>query len=1160
VKVEKENTRLSASDLSNQLACPHLTRLDLAVARGVRLAPQWRNPDTWVLQQHGLEHEQNYLKHLEQLGLSIVDLRKVDSEEEAVKETSIAMKGGVDVVAQATLRTGRWLGRADVLRRVNVPSRLGAWSYEAYDCKLAQETKAATILQLSLYSEFLETAQGILPESMHVVPRTKELVAEVYRVLDFASYYRQVKSRLEQAVDVDTSLLTYPEPNSHCAVCRWWRECDACWRKDDHLSLVAGISKLQQKQLLAWNTDTLEKLAVLPLPLQQRPERGSSEGYIRVREQARVQATSRREGSPVFELLPVELECGLTQLPEPSPGDFFFDIEGDPFVGHGGLEYLLGLVTFTENGGPVYQCRWSQNPVEERNAFEWFVDTVMEAWSRWPALHVYHFAPYEPSAIKRLMGRYASREDAVDRMLRASLFVDLHSIAKQAVRAGVEQYSLKSLEELYAFKREVPLREAGYAIRVTEHDLELARLLDVGEKAPRTVEGYNRDDCFSTLELRNWLEQQRSKLVCEGRDVPRPQSEAAEPSAKVDERQQRVAALRDKLTNDFPVDLEKQSEEQRACWLLANLLEWHRREEKAEWWEFFRLKELADEDLLYEKSALAGLKWLERLGIDGKLPVDRYLFDPQETDIRREEKLHHRGERMGTVFAIDMAARTIDIKKTRKTENVHPSSVFSFSHVDSKELADSLFRLGVWVQANGIDSPGAYRAARDLLLRRPPRIGGESEASGESCGPLIREGETTLQAAQRIALKLDSSVLPVQGPPGAGKTYTGARMICELVRMGKKVGISALSHKVIRNLLDETVNAARAMNLAGLRCVQKVKERSEAPSPFIHETEDNAETLKALQAAGGQVVAGTGWLWSREEFFETVDVLFVDEAGQMSLANVLAVAQAAKSIVLLGDPQQLEQPLQGSHPDGAEVSALEHLLAGVPTVAPDRGLFLEKTWRLHPAICSFTSELFYQGRLHSRPGLDQQRVHGHPWLSEYGLWFVPMDHEGNQNSSPEEVERISDLVKSLLTPEVTWVNHEGSCRRLALDDVLIITPYNAQVSDIAGRIPGARVGTVDKFQGQEAPVVIYSLTTSSAEEAPRGMEFLYSLNRLNVATSRARALCILVGSRRLFGPECRSPRQMQLANGWCRYLETAQVFETRDIGAMDAANKLRTTA
>lgn len=365
-------------------------------------------------------------------------------------------------------------------------------------------------------------------------------------------------------------------------------------------------------------------------------------------------------------------------------------------------------------------------------------------------------------------------------------------------------------------------------------------------------------------------------------------------------------------------------------------------------------------------------------------------------------------------------------------------------------------------------------------------------------------------------------------------------MICELIKNGKKVGITALSHKVIRNLLEEVVAAARENGLADFRCMQKVTDKSETASPSIKETQDNGEALKTLQTGEIKVLGGTGWLWSREDLCDAVDVLFVDEAGQMSLANVLAVAHGARSVVLLGDPQQLEQPLKGNHPDGAEVSALDHLLAGAKTVAPDRGLFLAETWRLHPAICSFTSELFYERRLQSRVGLERQCIDGHPWLGHHGLWFVPVDHEGNQNTSPEEVEQVAQLAESLLKPQVTWTDKEGRSRRLELKDILIVSPYNAQVFDIAGRIPGARVGTVDKFQGQEAPVVIYSLTTSSPEDAPRGMEFLYSLNRLNVATSRARALCIVVGSPRLLEPECRSPRQMQLANALCRYLEMAQ--------------------
>jgi uncharacterized protein len=451
---------------------------------------------------------------------------------------------------------------------------------------------------------------------------------------------------------------------------------------------------------------------------------------------------------------------------------------------------------------------------------------------------------------------------------------------------------------------------------------------------------------------------------------------------------------------------------------------------------------------------------------------------------------------------------------------------------NSDVLADALYRLGDWVQFDGVNAPGGYRAARDLLLPVPPRLAGDGSM-------LLGDGESTVDAAKRIVTLLDESVLPIQGPPGAGKTYAGARMICELIQQCKKVGITAASHKVIRNLLDEVVLAAQECGIQGLRCIQRVSEEPELAVHGITFATDNAESLAALRA-GAQVVAGTPWLWSRQDYFEAVDVLFVDEAGQMSLANVAAVAQAAKSLVLLGDTQQLDQPQKGSHPDGAEVSALEHLLAGARTIAPDRGLFLEHTWRLHPAICNFTSEVFYEGRLHARDGLEGQGISGHPWLSGGNLWFVAVEHQGNQNSASEEVEHIVTLTESLLQPGVTWVDDKGQSRPLQASDILIVAPYNAQVSDLLSRMPQARIGTVDKFQGQQAPVVIYSLTTSSPEDAPRGMEFLYSLNRLNVATSRAQAMVIIVGSPLLLEPECRSPRQMQLANALCRYSELAR--------------------
>jgi uncharacterized protein len=572
--------------------------------------------------------------------------------------------------------------------------------------------------------------------------------------------------------------------------------------------------------------------------------------------------------------------------------------------------------------------------------------------------------------------------------------------------------------------------------------------------------------------------------------------------------------------------------------MLAQLLDWHRRENKASWWEGYRLADLDDEDLMEERAGLAGLHFVKRISTERGIPVDRYAFEKQETEVRAGKDVHIRSQRFGEVAAIDILARTIDIKKTRKTAEVHPAALYVWDRpMNVNNHADSLLELGEWVRDNSMNARGRCRAARDLLLRKPPRL-----MRGETIAAKL--GEEPKNTASRIACALDESVFAIQGPPGAGKTYTGARMICELVKQGKKIGVTALSHKVIRKLLDEVVDAAEEAKLQGLGCMQKVKvEEADDCASDVTITTDNDAPLNALRSGAANVVGGTSWLWTRPECSDAVDVLFIDEAGQMALADVVAVSRSAKNIVLIGDPQQLDRPLKGSHPPGAESSALQHLLGDHQTIPDSMGLLLPETWRLHPNICTFTSELFYEGRLSPRGFTRNREISEHPWLSGAGLWFVPVDHHGNRNSSAEEVEVIARIVESLLQPRVKWSSGIGRDRPLTPDDILIVAPFNAQVADVAARMPDVPIGTVDKFQGQEAPVVIYSLTTSSPEDAPRGMEFLYSLNRLNVATSRAMSTVILAGSPRLFEPECRNPRHMKLTNALCRYLELAKVVD-----------------
>ena len=1099
--------RLSATDLANHLGCRHLTGLDRSAAFGEIKPPYWQDSMLDALRERGVVHERAYLDHLGSQDLQVLELTA--GGDAAFDQTAEAMRQGAHVIYQATLGNERWHGRADVLLRVETESDLGPWAYEIVDTKLARETRAGTILQLCVYSELLAEVQGKRPERMHVVPPGKDFEPESYRLSDFGAYYRLVKARLETFVD-GQSTSTYPDPVPQCDFCRWWKDCNDRRHQDDHLCLVAGISKLQRRELVDRGVQTLESLAGVPIPLEWRPQRGSADGYIRIREQARVQLEARVKEQPVYELLPPEPERGLSRLPEPSEGDVFFDIEGDPFAGEGGMEYLLGWVVADR-----YNALWSLDREEERAAFESFMDTIMERWERFPDLHIYHYAPYEPSALKRLMGRYGTREEEVDRMLRAGLLIDLYRVVKEGVRAGIERYSIKDLEVFYGFGRETELRDASSALRTLERALETGSREGVADSLKSTVESYNRDDCVSTQKLRDWLEGLRSD------GIRRPEVSAGEPSEAVDERQQRVAALKSALEEGVPAEIEDRTDEEQARWLLANLLEYYRREMKATWWEYFRLADLPDEEFFWERAGLSGLEFVETIDDTGKIPVHRYRFPAQDTDIDEDDALRSSdGERFGSVVAIDDIHRFLDVKKRGDTRDLHPNAVFAFNEIAHNAQAESLFRLGTTVAEDGMQDTVPCRTAKALLLKKSPK-------------PQPIDGEDTLTAARRMAKELDGDILPIQGPPGSGKTYSGARMIVELVRAGKRVGITAMSHKVIRNLLDAVLDAD-----GDVRCLQKVSGKANKES-VVREVTSNTKVDKNLAEGDVDVVGGTAWLWSREELYESVDVLFVDEAGQMCLADVLAVAQAGKSLVLLGDPQQLEQPQKGSHPDGTAVSALEYLLDGRKTIQPGRGLFLADTWRLHPDICRFTSELFYEDRLASRPELSEQALDGPTPFAGAGLWYVPVEHEGNQNASEEEVDKVAEIVESLVAGGVTWRDNEGKTRGMNLDDILIVAPYNAQVSDLGQRLPAARIGTVDKFQGQEAPVVIYSLATSSPEEAPRGMDFLYSLNRLNVATSRAQGVCILVASPSLLEPECRTPRQMQLANALCRYVELA---------------------
>jgi predicted RecB family nuclease len=1128
---------LSATAIANFLTCQHLTTLDRAEAAGELKKDFFPDPGLDLLIQLGLEHEQVYLKSLRDQGLGIVEIRDDLSRPDAVAATVEALHRGVDVVYQPVFQDGDWYGRADFLRRVGGNSSLGDWSYEVIETKLARSTRVRAVIQLCHYSDLLSRIQITEPEWMHVVLGGGTL-PEKFLLKHYLAYFRKIKREFLEASA--TLQPTYPEPNEHCRVCDWSGRCDGQWRSDDSLTLVAGISRNQRKALRERDVSTLAGLAGLTLPVTPKIERIGKQALFNIREQARVQLEGRNLKHPYYEFLePIEPERGLAKLPPPSAADIFLDFESAPFAFNDGLEYLIGVVTTSDaTGEPVYKATWALNRADEKKAFEKFMTWVMARWAATPEMHIYHYAPYEQTAIKRLAGRHSCFVDEVDLLLRGGVFVDLFQIVRQGLRASVESYSIKKLEPFYGYTRDRALPEATKALQSLEAFLSIGETKVEVSAICNTIEEYNRDDCLSALRLREWLEGLRLEVETQtGISVPRPATKESAPSEDLAAEVEQVDLAAANLLATVPEDELQRSEEEKAQWLLANLLDWNRREAKSTWWEYYRLRDLSDSELQEDKNAMGGLEYIEVVDRVKKSLVHRYSFPPQTHAIDRARNVRdpQTGKGVGTIVAVDDPNGQIDISRGATSKTPHPKGLIACDVIDADELRDSLLRVASWVGDNGIAEAGSFQAARDLLLRRPPNLRGETIESARL------KSESLTEAAKRLGLALENSVLPIQGPPGSGKTYIGARMILELVEKGRRVGITATSHKVIGNLLDAVCVAARESKYS-LRVIQKVTHEADGfEDEMVTITRENGAVPAALASGEAQVAAGTAWLWSREEMANSVDVLFVDEAGQVSLAYALAASQGANSLVLLGDPQQLDQPVKGIHPPGTDISALSHLLNGQATIGTEQGLFLDETWRLHPDVCDFTSEVFYEGRLNTRAENQNQRINAEGPLDGTGLRFAPTTHSGNQNESPEEVEKVKVLVRSLLDSNATWTDRKGLPKSVGIDDILVVAPYNAQVSALRKSLPeGARVGTVDKFQGQEAPVVIYSMATSTPDDAPRGMEFLYSANRLNVATSRAQCVTVLVASPALFQVQCKTPRQMKLANAFCRYLEMAR--------------------
>jgi predicted RecB family nuclease len=1113
--VDDQRLVLSPTDLVGHLACEHLTTLEREVAHGRRDEPLADDPSADIIRRLGDEHEQAVLADLRER-FEVAEVPGGIDPRQGELLTVEAMRSGAERIYQATFFDGRWRGHADFLvRNDDRPSDLGLWSYDVADTKLARHLAVGALVQMGVYGRRLAELQGAPPHRLTVILGTREEVSVPYA--DVAAYVRRAMARFQSWLADPPG--TYPVKVRHCTICPWSQQCRAQWRADDDLIQVAFLRRDQRMRLREAGIGTVSELATVGDARLATVRSTGAATLARLAAQARLQVAARELDVPPHEpVLPVEPGRGLALLPDPDEGDQFLDLEGDPFYSLQGLEYLWGI----SDADDRFTAWWAHDPAAERLAFEQVVDHIMDVWKRCPGMHVYHYAPYEPTRLKELSQRYVTRIDEVDALLRGERLVDLYAVVRQGLRVGTDSYSLKALEQLYD-----PSARAGAAVKDAGSSIvEYERWRAEGDQAILdAIEAYNRDDCISTRRLRDWLEERRLELLLAGVAVPRPAGAFAEPEIHHHPPDPAVVALEAALTRGLPADPADRDGAQRARGLLADLLQWHRRENRAEWWEYFRVRALSLDELHDDASVLGGLTRPQLVRVERQSGVWRYSAPPQECRLRVGDRVEHAGaEGSSRLVTLDLERGVVELKRALRNEHPHPAGLLPTAPVDTTPLAAALLDVASWAAANGLDLPGPHQGVRDLLRGHLPRL--------PDGVPLRRDAEPAAAALARVAPQL-AGVLPVQGPPGSGKTYAGSRAIVAMVRAGRTVGISGPSHRAITNLLDGVLDA----DIDGVvRAVQKGDGAAASRHPRVVVTGNNTEVEQALAEGSVNVVAGTSWLFARPGVH--VDVLVVDEAGQLSLANTVAAGSAADALILLGDPQQLPQPAKGVHPHGSGASALEHVLGDHDTVPAGRGLFLDTTHRMHPAVCAPVSELSYESRLHPRDGLDAQLVGGDDALSGAGVRWFPVLHSGRSVEAPEEIAAVANLVDRLTGR--SWTDASGASRTLGPDDILVVAPYNVQVSRMLARLDGrARVGTVDKFQGQQAPVVIVSLTTSSAADAPRGVHFVANRNRLNVAVSRARSLAVLVGSPALLSSPVSNVDQLQGVNALCTLVDHA---------------------
>ena len=1064
-----------------------------------------------LLKDKGIEHEARVIDQKSK-NSKIVRVEG-QTEPEKVENTIAAMKSGADLIYQAALKSSEFFGYADILEKRSGKSKLGDHYYVPADVKIASHPKPTAILQLLAYAEMLYLVQERLPDEISVI--TKDGKSHSYSAHSLFHYYQYFKSTfLKFHGSFDPKIQPIPEKTKEHR--DWSIYAKRVLHEKDDLALTAKLRSTHAEILRNINVNTLTQLS----EMKETEIKGIPDDTLSMlKRQARLQVQSKERRPPLFEVFPHEGRMGLAMLPPPSEYDVFFDMEGYPLLGENGLEYLYGYAFRNRE----YNTIWAYNPSEEAHAFKSFISYAHDRWREHPDMKIYHYGHYEPSTVKRLMGQHGICERMVDDLLRSEVFVDLYQIVKQALLVGTYSYGLKSIEALYYPERDTDVSSGA------ESAVEFARWLDVGgdpasSEFLKRIKDYNKDDCLSTLDLETFLRKLKDERKIQYIPFQDPTEETK--SEDPESLKAQCSALASQMMSSIleekrGLPFSEATTEDFVCEQLAHSLDFVRREENPEWWDYFSKQDLSQEDLRDDPDAIVNVKIIKPDGADFLCSFDLN----QDTKFHKGSSVrvleNHSPHENLSIKQIDYVKGQIVLGGKFATR---PTGTFTLAPGKVFFNKDMILR-ALLKHAQNFDRKkpqfGLRKCVHDLLTKSRPEVGGILAGK-----PLV-DGDVGIVELTDLVLRMKDSVLCIQGPPGTGKTYTGSRIIAGLLKAGKKIAVSSNSHNAMNHLIAEVAKLSPNSKIAKVSSAAQAKEDKDVFSKTHIEVKATNTEPQALSKFN--LISGTVFYLAKLE--NVVDYLFIDEATQVALPNLLAMAGCTKSIVLLGDQMQLDQPIKGHHPGESGNSALVHLTNGRPTVPPDFGIFLDKTFRMHPDLCKFVSDQFYEGRLTSVPDTEKQMI---TWTKykQRGLQFIPVNHVGNTHASIEEIEIIRAIVEEALKHD--WINKSGKPERITLNQILIVAPYNHQVALLKDALPeDARIGTVDIFQGQEAPLVITSMCSSTLEDAPRGAQFLLNANRINVAISRAKALSLVVGSPALAVGQTSSIDSMKLISTYC---------------------------